>query len=94
MFFLCSHRGEMLTLQSGEISASAWMDNKVVTAMYTGFNRDSTDTVTRMEKTRESISVQCPEAIAAYNRHMGGVDRGDLLRGYYHRHTKGRKYYR
>ena len=94
MFLFCSHRGEMLTVQSGEISAAAWMDNKVVTAMFTGFAPGSISTVSRMEKTRESITVQCPEAIAVYNQQMGGVDKGDQLRGYYHRHTKGRKYYR
>ena len=84
----------MLTLQSGEISASAWMDNIIITAMYTGFPPDRTGVVTRMERTREMVNVQCPEAIAAYNQHMGGVDKGDQLHGYYHRHTKGRKYYR
>ena len=40
------------------------------------------------------ISVPCPEAILSYNAHMGGVDQGDQLRGYYSCRTKSRKFYK
>ena len=80
-------------VQSGEVVASAWMDNKVVTAMWTGYCSNKT-TVQRVEKTGSKITVQCPAGIASYNTNMGGVDRGDQLRGYYRRHTKSRKFYR
>ncbi len=36
----------------------------------------------------------CPEAIKIYNEKMGGVDRGDQLRGYYQVRMKCRKVYK
>ena len=40
------------------------------------------------------MSFSCPEACAAYNKHMGGVDLGDQHRGYYHIRMKVRKFYK
>ena len=54
--------------------------------MFSGFGSQDRAVVQRREKTGERRS--------AYNTFMGGVDRGDQLRGYYHRHTKSRKFYR
>ncbi len=42
--------------------------------------------------TREPVT--CPEAIKIYNEKMGGVDRGDQLRGYYQVRMKCRKVYK
>ena len=36
----------------------------------------------------------CPVAIAKFNQFMGGVDRNDQTRQYYHVRLKGRKYYK
>ena len=71
------------TVQANEIAASAWMDNKVVTAMYSRYGPSESTTVLRRQKDGTRNSVPCPVAIAAYNNYMGGVDRGDQLRGYY-----------
>ena len=38
--------------------------------------------------------VDCPSSIVAYNKFMGGVDRGDQLRSYYHVRLKSRKFYK
>lgn len=51
-------------------------------------------TVLRRQKDGTRISVPCPEAIIIYNRYMGGVDRGDQLRGYYNCKVKSRKFYK
>ena len=39
------------------------------------------------------MDVECPEFMVLYNRYMGGVDRNDQLRKYYHVSLKGRKFY-
>ena len=36
----------------------------------------------------------CPEAIAQYNKYMGGVDHNDQLRQYCHMRLKFRRYYK
>ena len=84
----------MRTVQSDNVCASAWQDNKVVTVMYTGYSPLSTSTVQRRQKDGSRQPFNCPAALAAYNRHMGGVDRGDQLRGYYTYRLKSRKFYR
>ena len=39
-------------------------------------------------------AMPCPEAIISYNKFMGGVDRGNQLRGYYSCRMKSRKFYK
>ena len=48
----------------------------------------------RRQRDGTRISVPCPEAVLSYNTNMGGVDRGDQLRGYYSCRTKSQKFYR
>ena len=40
------------------------------------------------------MHVSCPISIVDYNKYMGGVDRGDQYRKYYHVHVKSRKSYK
>ena len=75
------------------MTATAWMDRRVVTAMSTTSQPSATGTVLRWQKDGTCISVPCPESIIIYNRYMGGVDRGDQLRGYYNCKVKSRKFY-
>ena len=51
-------------------------------------------TVLRRLQDGSRIPVPCPESIISYNKFMGGVDRGDQLRGYYSCRTKSRKFYK
>ena len=81
-------------MQADKIAASAWMDNKVVTAMYSGYDPTELTTVLRRQKDGTRSSVPCPVAIADYNIHTGGVDRGDQLHGYYATKLKCRKFYK
>ena len=86
------NRGESKTLQRGKVTASSWMDNKVVTVMSTTSQPSATGSVLRRQKDGTRVSVPCPESIITYNRYMGGVDRGDQLRGYYNCKVKSRKF--
>ena len=87
-------RGDVLTMQSGNVCASSWLDNKVFTVMYTGYSPLSQSTVLRRQKDGSRPSFSCPDAVAVYNRYMGGVDRGDQLHGYYVFKMKSRKFYK
>ena len=71
----------------------SWMDKKVVTMMSTGI-QPTTGTVLRRQKDGSRILVPCPQSIIEYNSFMGGVDRGDQIRGYYSCRTKCRKFYK
>ena len=51
-------------------------------------------TVTRKLRDGTSVSVPCPASVISYNEYMGGVDRNDQLRQYYHVRLRGRKYYK
>ncbi len=51
-------RGESLTVQSGDVAASVWLDNKVVTVMYAGSSPLEETTVQKMH------SRFCPEALS------------------------------
>lgn len=76
------------------MTASAWKDNKVVTVMSTTSQPSATGTVLRRQRDGTRVSVPCPEAILTYNRNMGGVHRGDQLRGYYNCRVKSRRFYK
>ena len=78
-----------MTVQADNISASAWLDNKVVTVMFAGFSPLATSTFLRKQK---NGTFPCPLAINSYNKFMGGVDRGDQLQGYYATKIRSRKY--
>ncbi len=83
-----------MTVQSDNVVATAWMDTKVVMVVYTGCDPKKSLTVMRRRKDGIRASVTCPEPIKIYNDKMGGVDRGDQLRGYYHVRMKCRKVYK
>ena len=58
------------------------------------FPTSATGSVLRRQKDGSRIQISCPEAVKMYNCYMGGVDRGDQLRGYYNCRTKSRKMYK
>ena len=88
-------RRDFLTILKGKVCASSWMDRKIMimTVMSTTSQPDA-GTVLRRQKDGSRISVPCPLSIMEYNNYMGGVDRGDQVRGYYSCRTKCRKFYK
>ncbi len=96
--YMCAYfnlpRGDSVTVQEGNVVASAWLDRKVVMMMSTSTQPSATGTVLRRQKDGSRQQIPCPQAIIDYNRHMGGVDRGDQLRGYYKCRVKSRKFYK
>ena len=73
-------RGDFLTIQKGNVCASSWMDRKIVTVMSTTSQPD-VGSALRRQKDGSRISVPRPLSIMEYN-FMGGIDRGDRVRGY------------
>lgn len=92
--YICTCRGDSLTLQRGPVVASAWKDNKVVTVMSTSCQPDESGIILRHQRDGTSLSFPCPGSVIRYNTFMGGVDRGDQLRGYYSCRSKSRKFYK
>ena len=88
------NRGDSQVVQKEDVSTCVWMDRKVVMVMLTNAQPSATASVLRRKKDNTRTSISCPEAVLLYNKYMGGVDRGDQLRGYYACRTKSRKFYR
>ena len=89
-----TYRGDSLTLQKGPVTASAWRDNKVFIVMSTCRQPNEHGSVLRRQRDGTRISLPCPAAVVSYNTYMGGVDRGDQLRGYYSCRSKSHKFYK
>lgn len=92
--YLYVSRGDSQIVQRDGVMALLWRDNKVVTLLSTNVQPQQRATVQRREHDGSKTDVPCPAAMELYNRYMGGVDRNDQLRQYYHVRTKSRKFYR
>ena len=51
--------------------------------IYTNSDPRSVTSIFRKQNDGSKEEVECPLALKSYNKYMGGVDRGDQLRGYY-----------
>ena len=81
-------------VQRNGIHAFLWRDNRVVTILSTNAQPHDVAIVQRREHNGTRVNVQCPAAMAHYQAFIGGVDRNDQLRQYYHVRLKCRKFYR
>ena len=68
-----------ITVQQQKVCVKEWMDRNVVMVMYTNCQPSLSGTVLQWQKDGTRLSIPCPEALINYNRHMGGVDRGDQI---------------
>ena len=82
------------TRQAGNLVVTVWQDNRAVTILSTNSQATTPQSVQRRRKDGTRKDVSCPEAIVLYNKYMGGVDKGDQLRGYYNVRLKSRKMYK
>ena len=87
-------RGDSEVVQNGDMTGILWKDNRVVTLLSTNAQPQNHSTVQCRQRDGSRRDVPCPEAMDLYNRYMGGVDRNDQLRQYYHVRLKSRKFYR
>jgi len=87
-------RGESKYRQRGNLVVTTWRDRKLVYIMSTNVSPTTTTTVKRRTKDGHVENVTCPLSIQLYNSYMGGVDRADQFRGYYHVRMKSHKFYR
>jgi len=87
-------RGQRELCQRGNLTATVWRDKKVVKMLSTMSNPLTTQSVERKQKDGSKVMVPCPDAVVVYNKFMGGVDKGDQLRHYYHIRTKCVKNYK
>ena len=87
-------RGDMMARQDGNVSVCVWQDTWPVTFMSSGHNPAHMKSITRRKADGSVIDVDCPLSITDYSQFMGGVDRGDQYRKYYHVRVKSRKSYK
>ena len=84
----------MVVRQNGNVCVTIWQDTRPVTFMSSAHIPVDITVVLRKKKDNSIVHLDCPVRIADYNKYMGGVDKGDQLRKYYHVRNKSHKYYR
>ena len=89
-----SNRGDCVIRQCNDLTVSLWQDSKPVVTIASNSDPLNITSVLRKSKDGNRTEISCPQAIALYNKYMGGVDRNDQIRGYYPVRMKGRKFYR
>ena len=87
-------RGNSMTYQHRNLTATVWQDTKPVVIMATNSDPTTPTTVERKQRDGSKSTYPCPTSVYMYNKYMGGVDHNDQLRGYYHVRLKCRKYYK
>ena len=71
------------TTIDNKVHCFVWLDNKPVFFVDTLFGCSTYTTVPRGLPDGTRIQVACPEAVKAYNEHMGGVDLADQMCRFY-----------
>ena len=77
-----------------KLLATKWIDNRSVAVLSSFDSVEPMKTVKWYDKKEKKfIKVQCPAAIASYNKHMGGVDLLDAFLSYYQKNIQSKKWY-
>lgn len=78
------NRGDSASMQSGQVVATVWRDNREVSFLSTNANPNVISQIDRKTgKGNETIQIDCPQVVSQYTKNMGGVDRADQFRSYY-----------
>lgn len=87
-------RGDMdwKVSQTG-IIALKWRDNKSVHFLSNFHNPADVDVISRKQKDGSSIEFPCIKLVKDYNRHMGYVDKSDMLKSCYEINRKSKKWW-
>ncbi len=62
--------------------------------IYTNSDPQIVTSILRQQSDDNKEEVECPLALKSCNKYMGGVDRGDQLKGYYRCRVKSRMFYK
>ncbi|XP_055918585.1 piggyBac transposable element-derived protein 4-like [Eupeodes corollae] len=68
-----------------------WKDTKAVHILGNFLDPSKNTTTMRKQKDGTSLSINCPEMIAVYNKNMGFVDKADMLKSCYDIDRKSKK---
>ena len=85
---------KVASVDSVDVSAVSWYDNKIVNTISTYAGSQPTSDVRRFcRKSKSYIEISRPQSIAVYNAYMGGVDLLDSMLGYYRIQIRSKKWY-
>ena len=85
--------GEKVVAQRGQLVYTKWHDKKDVSFLSMNVSpREPSRLVPRRVKGQD-ITIEKPRVADVYTEHMGGVDRADQLRSFYHTGWQSRKWY-
>lgn len=87
--------GDYDSVSSGDLSVSKWKDRGKTSVMVVSSMHCTSEEaeVQRRNKTGEKVTIQCPKAIADYNKYMGGVDHFDQLLSTYSISQKSKRWW-
>ena len=91
---LLKTQGQSQVLQSKQLVATSWYDNRQVNFLSTNSSPLQSTRVERRQKNGDVRIVESRLAISNYQAYMGGVDRADQLRTQYSCSRKAKKYWK
>lgn len=90
----CLKRGESdWRVSTDGLAFTKWKDRKAVYLLSNYHNPSINRTAMRKEKDGSRQEVVCPEIVVDYNKHMGYVDKTDMLKALYEIDRKSKKWW-
>lgn len=87
-------RGDTIAKSSyNGLSFVNWQDSKPVMLISNCYDSFEQTTASRRNKDHELQDIPCPAMVKEYNQYMGGVDKADMFKTYYHIDRKAHKWW-